>query len=131
MSTSLSYRAPAELMGLATFKRVANVEKNLEVKWLSAISEVERRHLRLITRAFGALEGLAIHLVEIVQDCSATSRHCISLRARFATSVHRQIGETLERGLRVLSFEDQVFRRPNNEPTWIEWIRRWRVHCEG
>lgn len=130
MLTSQSYSAAEPRAGSAALKRVANVEKNLEVQLLSAISEVERRHLGLITRVFRALERFTIHLVEVIQNRSATSRHCVSLRARFAAAVHRQIGKTLERSLGILSFEDQVFRRSNYEAARIEWIRRWRVHCE-
>src|ERR1019366_228897 len=60
---------------LPALDRVADVEQDLEVQLLAAIGEVERRHLRVVAGCLGALERLAVHLIEVGENAIAGSGH--------------------------------------------------------
>lgn len=75
------YRALPSLPGTARttnsalFHGVAHIEEDLEVQLLATIGEIERRHLRRITRRLGTLEGFAVHLFKVAQDPLTGTRH--------------------------------------------------------
>src|SRR6185437_5770780 len=50
---------------LSALHCIAHVEQDLEVELLPAVRKIERGHLGLVTSSLGALECLAIHLVEV------------------------------------------------------------------
>lgn len=50
---------------LSALHRIAYVEQYLEIELLSAVGKIERCHLGLVAGDLGALEGLAIHLIEV------------------------------------------------------------------
>jgi hypothetical protein len=56
---------------LATLERVANVKKDLEVKLLAPVREIERRHLRLVSSYLRSLVWFAVLLVEVVKISAA------------------------------------------------------------
>src|ERR1700694_591455 len=59
--------SPAALCG------VPDVEQDFEVELLATIREVEGGHLLVVARALGALERLAVHLVQVVEDSVAAA----------------------------------------------------------
>ena len=64
-------RAGRARASAAPLDRVPHVEQDLEVQLLAAIGEVERRLLRRVAGFLGALERLAVHLVQVAQNAFA------------------------------------------------------------
>src|SRR5688500_12087334 len=65
--------------GLSLFGGFPDVEQDLEVELLAAIGEVERRHLRVVASGLGALEGFAIHRLQVFHNTVARAGHTGSL----------------------------------------------------
>ena len=64
---------------LPALESVPDVQEDLEIQLLTPIREVERGHLGLVARRLRALEGLAIHFVEIGEDAFAGAGHASDL----------------------------------------------------
>ncbi len=64
-------RVPSTLASAFSFGCIPHVEQDLEIELLAAISEVERGHLRIVTRGLGPFERFAVHLVEVAEDSFA------------------------------------------------------------
>src|SRR5688572_9095675 len=58
---------------------IPHVQQDLEIELLASIGKIERYHLRVVASGLGALEGLAIHVVEVGEDSFPCSRHARSL----------------------------------------------------
>src|SRR5579884_3046772 len=80
--------------------RVPDVQKNLEIELLAAVSKVERGHLGFVAGGLGALERFAVHLVEVGQDPFAGAGHADSLEG-----VKGQSGNVVARASQVIAFD--------------------------
>ena len=58
---------------------VAQVEQDLEVELLAPVAEVERLLLGVVAHGLGALEGFAVHVLEVGEDAFAGAGHAGSL----------------------------------------------------
>ena len=67
---------------------------------LAAIREGERGHLRRVTRLLGAVEGLAVHLFQVVQDAFTGARHTEGLEG-FEGQAGREIINRLDTFFRI------------------------------
>src|ERR1700722_12652967 len=63
----------------AALDGVPDVEQDLEVELFAPIGEIERGHLPLVGSRFGAVERLAVHLVQVGQNTVARSGHTSGL----------------------------------------------------
>src|SRR5688572_32241355 len=64
---------------LPPFQPVPDIQQDLEIQLLAPVREVERGHLRLVVRRLRALEGLAIHVIEVGEDAFAGAGHASDL----------------------------------------------------
>jgi len=62
-------------VALSPFQRVPDVQKDLEVQLLAAISEVEGGHLGVVASGLGPLECFAVHVVDVGEDAFARAGH--------------------------------------------------------
>ena len=60
--------SPNRTHGSPSLEGVAYVEEDFEVELLAAVGEIERCHLGGVTGGLGALERLAVHLIEVGED---------------------------------------------------------------
>ena len=79
---------------LPILHRVPNIQQYLEVQLFSPVGEVECGHLGLVACGLGALEGLAVHVVEVAEDAFAGTGHADLLESSECEARRVITGET-------------------------------------
>jgi hypothetical protein len=102
--------------------RIANIQQNLEVQLLAPVGEVEGSHLAVVASGLCALEGLAVHVVEVGEDAITGAGHAGSLDGSGREA--RRVGFRLSVvGLTIDGIEQVASSCPEQEASRVERIR--------